>query len=509
MAPSNPKRPPRPRQGSGTPPEPKRERRDVSLPFNDEEIEPLRADDPHPQHVPQLPSNPGVRGRVDATSRPVDPSDRELSGPFRASDPVSEPGFAPAFLYVERGPGAGQLVPLRQGVLLIGRASTSGLRMQHPSISRRHAQLTRRGDRFFLRDLGSQNGTFVNQLRIDREVEIVAGDDVVMGTAQLKLRVSGSGRSSGAGTGHSRTSSEVTPRMRRRRASNTTAVALTAGAVGFGLAALAMFGIYKLSRGPSYEELDDRPAEVERAQRPAPATRAAKANATGSDDLSASDERVEESTRADEEPVRAEAAPEPVRSAKPLAEPTRTQPMHAGEVTRSRPEPVRSPKPVAESARTQPAPEPVRTRSAQPVASKPADERTHSSAAESAVLAKYAAGDLSAAINLAKARGAKDLAAKLGEVKEAYDAGQNALASGDQPGAVRSLDHALQLDHQLSRMPGALTIELRRQLSSLYLLQGHSERDPMAAQRAFAKALQYDPNNDAARAELVRLGGAP
>jgi GAF domain-containing protein len=50
--------------------------------------------------------------------------------------------------------------------LRIGRAGDSGLRLEHASISRRHAELHAAGDGWQLRDLGSKNGSFVDGTRI-------------------------------------------------------------------------------------------------------------------------------------------------------------------------------------------------------------------------------------------------------------------------------------------------------------------------------------------------------
>ncbi|GAA5030881.1 hypothetical protein GCM10023258_28580 [Terrabacter aeriphilus] len=64
-------------------------------------------------------------------------------------------------------PGLPAIMPLRHRSVLLGRVSTS--RNTHPEIdlssdpgvSRRHAQLTTDGSRWFVEDLGSSNGTFV------------------------------------------------------------------------------------------------------------------------------------------------------------------------------------------------------------------------------------------------------------------------------------------------------------------------------------------------------------
>jgi len=50
--------------------------------------------------------------------------------------------------------------------LSIGRAADAALRIDHPSVSRMHAELLFDGARWQLRDLGSKNGTFVDGIRV-------------------------------------------------------------------------------------------------------------------------------------------------------------------------------------------------------------------------------------------------------------------------------------------------------------------------------------------------------
>lgn len=51
--------------------------------------------------------------------------------------------------------------------LTIGRESSSKLVINHQSISRHHAAITCTNGAFFLRDMGSRNGTFINETRLD------------------------------------------------------------------------------------------------------------------------------------------------------------------------------------------------------------------------------------------------------------------------------------------------------------------------------------------------------
>ena len=183
MAPPDPKRPPSPEDSQGVElgglGDEDLTFSDEPLPFEEGEVVPLQADDPRPQRVPQFPA--GKRRRASRGAR----RDRELVARYEPGAASVEPE---RFLYVERGPGVGQLLPVPSGSLILGRSSASHLRLSHPSISRRHAEITRHGDRFALRDLRSQNGTWVNRKRVRGEVEVFCGDELRLGGAVLRLR---------------------------------------------------------------------------------------------------------------------------------------------------------------------------------------------------------------------------------------------------------------------------------------------------------------------------------
>ncbi|RMH05226.1 MAG: FHA domain-containing protein [Planctomycetota bacterium] len=79
----------------------------------------------------------------------------------------------------------GQEVELRPG-LEIGRRADSGLVVEDGSVSRRHARVERRGDEWWLVDLGSSNGTRHNGRR-RKEFPIRAGDLVTFGAVAFDV----------------------------------------------------------------------------------------------------------------------------------------------------------------------------------------------------------------------------------------------------------------------------------------------------------------------------------
>jgi adenylate cyclase len=71
--------------------------------------------------------------------------------------------------------------------LTIGRLSTNGLALKHPTLSRQHAQVVVRGRRCYLSDFGSTAGTRVNGQRIEKETELREGDTFTLGAVPFRV----------------------------------------------------------------------------------------------------------------------------------------------------------------------------------------------------------------------------------------------------------------------------------------------------------------------------------
>lgn len=77
--------------------------------------------------------------------------------------------------------------PLLSGKTLIGRASDCDLQFQDRSISAHHCEIQQGPGGVFVRDLGSSNGTRINERRI-RTAAMREGDRLSIGRVQLSLR---------------------------------------------------------------------------------------------------------------------------------------------------------------------------------------------------------------------------------------------------------------------------------------------------------------------------------
>jgi hypothetical protein len=80
-------------------------------------------------------------------------------------------------------------LPTSDGVrLTVGRSPSCDCVLPEDCVSRRHAELRRDGECWFLRDLGSSNGTRINGVRVIEEMEVRPGDRLSLGGAAYRLR---------------------------------------------------------------------------------------------------------------------------------------------------------------------------------------------------------------------------------------------------------------------------------------------------------------------------------
>lgn len=88
-------------------------------------------------------------------------------------------------LVVKRGPNAGSKFFLDSEMTEIGRNPDSDIFLDDITVSRRHAEITRKeGEGFKLNDVGSLNGTYVNKERVE-EAELRSGDEIQIGKFKL------------------------------------------------------------------------------------------------------------------------------------------------------------------------------------------------------------------------------------------------------------------------------------------------------------------------------------
>jgi hypothetical protein len=130
---------------------------------------------------------PGIeQGPGQQVSAPADATGLHSASTFGPADLVSR---APRFV-VERAPGhePGMIYDLG-GDVVLGRGDTAEIRLDDPFASSRHARVYEQGRILVVEDLGSTNGTYLNEELLDGPRPLHPGDRVRIGDSEFAFEV--------------------------------------------------------------------------------------------------------------------------------------------------------------------------------------------------------------------------------------------------------------------------------------------------------------------------------
>ena len=99
---------------------------------------------------------------------------------------IDRSAFGPheGLFVVVQGAKAGARYALNEDTVSLGRHPKSDIFLDDITVSRRHAEVRRDGSRYWVRDVGSLNGTYVNRERADDQ-ELLEGDELQIGKFKL------------------------------------------------------------------------------------------------------------------------------------------------------------------------------------------------------------------------------------------------------------------------------------------------------------------------------------
>ena len=144
-----------------------------------------------------------VQGEPDPRgTRPANDTTAHFTDEFSAALAALEAGISPeeldaiaalpsgsALLVVRRGPNIGARFLLDADVTVAGRHPEADIFLDDVTVSRRHAEFTRVGTAFQVRDLGSLNGTYFDGVRIESAL-LSDGAEVQVGKFRLTFYAS-------------------------------------------------------------------------------------------------------------------------------------------------------------------------------------------------------------------------------------------------------------------------------------------------------------------------------
>ncbi|MEH3156215.1 MAG: FHA domain-containing protein [Gordonia paraffinivorans] len=95
---------------------------------------------------------------------------------------------AARYLVVTHGALANTRITLGTQPVLIGRAADSTLVLSDDYASERHARISRRGDDWYVEDLGSTNGTYLDRGKVTTAVKVPLATPIRIGKTVIELR---------------------------------------------------------------------------------------------------------------------------------------------------------------------------------------------------------------------------------------------------------------------------------------------------------------------------------
>ncbi|RZQ64967.1 FHA domain-containing protein FhaB/FipA [Amycolatopsis suaedae] len=97
-------------------------------------------------------------------------------------------GKVPRQMVVTHGALAGTRIALDGRPILIGRADDSTLVLDDDYASTRHARLSLRGEDWYVEDLGSTNGTYLDRAKVTAPLRVPLGAPIRIGKTVIELR---------------------------------------------------------------------------------------------------------------------------------------------------------------------------------------------------------------------------------------------------------------------------------------------------------------------------------
>jgi FHA domain len=133
----------------------------------------------------------GAGGPTAASAAPGAPIPPDATGLYSASTlGVADAPHDSPRLVVERAPGhdPGMIYDL-EGDIVLGRGDRAEIRLEDPFASARHARVYERGSAVVIEDLGSTNGTYLNEELLQTPRPLHPGDRVRIGDSEFAFEV--------------------------------------------------------------------------------------------------------------------------------------------------------------------------------------------------------------------------------------------------------------------------------------------------------------------------------
>jgi pSer/pThr/pTyr-binding forkhead associated (FHA) protein len=92
-------------------------------------------------------------------------------------------------IFVMNGPDKGRSFEFEGDVILVGRAPENHIQMNDKSVSRKHVKIEKKGEKYFITDLGSKNGTFIEGMRIETQTKYEVSEGIPLAVGKTFIAI--------------------------------------------------------------------------------------------------------------------------------------------------------------------------------------------------------------------------------------------------------------------------------------------------------------------------------
>lgn len=101
---------------------------------------------------------------------------------------ISSP-YVPTLLLVPQGDDGGELRIYREPEVVVGRSPTAECSIADETVSSRHSRLSYHHNQWWIEDMHSRNGTYLNDARVIVPTVIVSGDELRFGQVRMAIEI--------------------------------------------------------------------------------------------------------------------------------------------------------------------------------------------------------------------------------------------------------------------------------------------------------------------------------
>lgn len=160
--------------------------------------------------VPEPTSTPATASSIPSAPTPLPPTEETVEAPGAL------PGRVGDALVLTLGTPPTTFTVAKTSATL-GRGQENSIRLDDLSVSRRHARIAYRQGGYWLSDLGSMGGTWVNGARLNAPRRIASGEVIDIGLCRLAVGFTGGVAKAETKKSASKPQSEVATQVKRRR----------------------------------------------------------------------------------------------------------------------------------------------------------------------------------------------------------------------------------------------------------------------------------------------------